>query len=48
MSSRHEERTNRDRAGATENAVGNEAAGDRRKINQTSVKTEDGRGERLN
>ena len=48
MPSRHEERTNRDCAGATENAVGNEAAGDRRKINQTSVKTEDGRGERLN
>jgi len=30
-----------------ENAVGNEAAGDRRKINQTGVKTEDGRGECL-
>ena len=48
MPSRHEERTDRDRAGATENSVGNEATGDRRKINQTSVKTEDGRGERLN
>ena len=47
MPSRHEERTDRDRAGATENAVGNEAAGDRRKINQTGVKTEDGRGECL-
>ena len=43
----HEERTNGDRAGATENAVGNEAAGNRRKIDQTSVKAEDGRGERL-
>jgi hypothetical protein len=47
MPSRHEERTNRDRAGATQNAVGNEAAGDRRKINETGVKAEDGRGERL-
>ena len=43
----HEERTDRDRAGATEDAVGNEAAGDRREINQTSVETEDGRGECL-
>ena len=43
----HEERTDRDCAGATENAVGNEAAGDRRKINETSVKTKDGRGKRL-
>jgi len=47
MPSRHEERPDRDRAGATKDTVGNEAACDRRKINQTGVKTEDGRGERL-
>ncbi len=47
MPGRHEQRADRDGAGASEETVGDQSAGDRREINQTGVETEDGRGERL-
>src|SRR5437588_2794167 len=48
MADSHERCANCDRNGATEPSVSDQTAGDRREINQTGVKTEDRRGERLN
>src|ERR1700736_2286095 len=41
MSGGHEQRADCDRAGASEDAVGNQSAADRREINETGVEPED-------
>ncbi len=47
MARRHGERAEQHSAAPAENAIGEEAAEDRREINARGVSAEDGRGERL-